>query len=156
MISCAKNYKQTALVGLCGYAGLRVGEALACETNWIDPNSMMITIVGKGDKTRVVPMSSRTWESISSAYVMAVSQNHAHIVPYKDRFARKIITNLGVRAGLRRHISSHELRATFATHVWDTTLDLRVVQELLGHASSNTTEIYTGVDFNKMRNAVEF
>jgi site-specific recombinase XerD len=81
--------------------------------------------------------------------------NQCEVVGLKDRFARRVITELGVRAKLERHTSSHDLRATFATAVYDHTLDQRVVQELLGHSSGTTTEIYIGRSNDQMRKAVE-
>lgn len=156
MIECAKNPQQKALVGLCGFAGLRIGEALSFHSDSIDVHDMYATVRGKGDKTRVVPLSPQAWSTVSTAYVYALQAGGGPLVGYKDRFARKIITNLGVAAKLQRHVSSHDLRATFATCAFDHTLDLRVVQELLGHSNSSTTEIYTGVGMTKMRNAVEF
>jgi len=67
-----------------------------------------------------------------------------------------MITLLGERAGLSRPIASHDLRATFGTAVFNKTGNLRTAQELLGHSSSATTEIYTGVDLKQMRDGVDF
>lgn len=154
MIDVATNNRQKALIALCGYCGCRVAEALSIQPKDFDFSEMNLTIRGKGDKTRVVPVSSLAWE------VLAVPVTHAFVyggtvVGLKDRYARRVITDLGVKAGLKRHISSHDLRATFATAVYDKTLDLRLVQELLGHASSHQTELYTGVSMDNMRKAVE-
>ena len=155
MIAKAKNCEQAAMIALCGYAGTRIGESLSITTDNFDLHDMLLTIRGKGDKTRVVPISKNAWSHMSSAYVLALSKPDLRLVSYKDRFARKIVTTLGERAKLSRPVSSHDLRATFATAIYDKTQDLRLVQELLGHASSSTTEIYTGVSMNKMREAVE-
>lgn len=156
MIDCAKNYQQEALVALGGYMGLRVGESLGLTVANIDIESMLATIRGKGDKTRTVPVSSQAWTHIAPAYAMAMTSQTGHLISYKDRFARHIITHLGMRAKLRRPVSSHDLRATFATAAYDKTGDIRVVQELLGHNSSTTTEIYTGVRLETLREAVDF
>lgn len=156
MIEAAKNAQQAALVGLCGYVGLRVGEALSIRTDDIDMSSMLLTVRGKGDKTRTVPVSDRAWSSISSAYVVALGAEDRRLVRYADRFARQIITNLGTRAGLSRPVKSHDLRATFGTEVFNKSLNLRAVQDLLGHSNSSTTEVYTGVSMDTMRSAVEF
>jgi len=156
MIEQCKNYQQEALVALGGFVGLRVGESLSFTTHMLDLESMLATIRGKGDKTRVVPVSSQAWTLIAPAYAMAMSNETGHLITYKDRFARQIITNLGVKAKLKRHVKSHDLRATFATAAYDKTGDIRVVQELLGHNSSSTTEIYTGVRLETLREAVDF
>ena len=156
MINCAKNTEQESLIALGGLAGCRISESLACTTDWIDLQDMTLTIRGKGDKTRTVPIGPYAWRYMQESYVMAFSKPDKRLISYRDRFARQIVCNLGVRAGLSRRVASHDLRATFATAVYDDTLNLRLVQELLGHASSNTTEIYTGVSMTNMREAVSF
>lgn len=156
MLAVAKNEEQAALIALGGLVGCRVSETLSLTVNSFDLSHMLLTIRGKGDKTRVVPVSDLAWEHISTAMVAAISKPDKRLVSYKDRFARQIVTNLGLRAGLQRKVTSHELRATFATAALAQTSNLRVVQELLGHASSQTTEVYTGVGMAQMREAVQF
>lgn len=156
LIDLAKNAEQKALVALCGLAGLRIGEALNSCTQHFDLHDMMLTIRGKGDKSRVVPVSTACWGAISTAFVDASLRADTHLIRYQDRSARKAITTLGIKAGMSRTISSHDLRATFATAAFDHTKDQRVVQELLGHSSGSTTEIYIGVTRAKMKTAVEF
>jgi site-specific recombinase XerD len=156
MIAKAKNYEQEALTALIGFVGCRVGEALSLTHHHFDVQSMLLTIRGKGDKTRIVPISPHAWQYIQSAYVLAINKEDGKLISYKDRFARQIIKNLGERAKLQRAVSSHDLRATFATAAYDRTQNIRVVQELLGHASSETTEIYTGVTDAALKDAVNF
>lgn len=155
MIAATKRDNQKALIALCGLCGCRVAEALAAKPSHFDIRERTLTIRGKGDKTRIVPVSERAWEVIFPAFTVAFLAGDKEIVGLQDRFARRIITDLGKRAGLRRHISSHDLRATFGTAVYDKTHDLRVTQELLGHSSSTTTELYTLVRSDTMRKAVE-
>lgn len=155
MADLAKNHEQAAIIGLCGFAGLRISEALSTTIPRFDIRNMLVEVRGKGDKTRVVPVSERAWSAISSAYVMAGCRDQKELISYKDRFARKIITNLGEKAGISVPVSSHDLRATFATHVYNKTQNLRLVQELLGHANSSQTEVYTGVLIKSMQEAVE-
>jgi site-specific recombinase XerD len=156
MCEQARNHEQRALVALGGFVGCRISEALSVTTESFDIESLMLTIRGKGDKTRVVPLSQEAWEAIAPAYVMALGKDDRHLISYKDRFARQIVTNLAVKAKLKRHVVSHDLRATFATTALDRIGNIRVVQELLGHASVDTTQIYTGVAMADMRKAVEF
>lgn len=155
MLRNARNYEQRAMVALCGLAGMRLGEVLACRTVWLDTHSMQMTVRGKGDKERIIPISSRCWSLIAEAYAAAMCGD-GYLVHYEDRSARKAITALGRKAELSRPISSHDLRATFATHLLDTGTNLRVVQDLLGHANVTTTEVYTGVTMSAMAEAVEF
>lgn len=157
MADLARTTEQRALVALCGMVGCRIAEALSIRTRDFDLHEMTLTIRGKGDKTRVVPVSSAAWTAISSRYVEAlqVVEGDRRLVTYSDRGARRFLTTVAKKAGCRRTVSSHDLRATLATAAYDSTKDLRAVQEILGHATSATTEIYTGVTMSKMREAVE-
>lgn len=155
LIKVARNDSQRALLALCGLCGLRISEALSiCPQNF-KLAEMMLEVRGKGDKTRFVPVSPEAWDLLIIPVTRAMCENDREVINLKDRFARRVITNLGIKAGLRRHISSHDLRATFATAVYDKTGDIRLVQELLGHSSVETTQLYTGVLLSKMRDAVQ-
>lgn len=156
MIAEAKNCEQSALVGLCGLAGLRISEARSITTDSFDFHRMTLTVRGKGDKTRTIPLSERAWEAMSSAWVRAYDKPDKKLISYSDRVARKAVTGMARRAELSRPVASHDLRATFATIAYGGTKDLRVVQELLGHATSTQTETYTGVSMDRMREAVKF
>ena len=155
LLNIATNERQRALIALCGFCGLRVAEALSVKPSDFDLHEMTLLVRGKGDKRRIVPVSSEAWSVLCNPVTRAFADGDREIVQLKDRFARRIITELGVKAGLKRHISSHDLRSTFGTAVYDKTLDIRVTQELLGHSSSQTTELYTQVTLGKMRGAVE-
>lgn len=155
LINVAANDDQRALVASCGFIGLRIAEALAFKPSWLDTSEMILRVRGKGDKERFVPVSRRAWLAISPAYIAAMSDDRP-IIRYQDRSARKAITSMGRKAGLRRAISSHDLRATYATIMSENGVPIRVIQELLGHANVNTTQIYTGVGFESMMEAVNF
>lgn len=155
LIDVAHQENHKALIALCGLCGCRVAEALSIRPSDFDLEQMLLHIRGKGDKGRHVPVSNRAWDVMALSVTRAFVSENAQVVGLRDRFARQIISDLGERAGLRRHISSHDLRSTFATEIYNRTLDLRLVQELLGHSSSTTTELYTGISQDKMRAAVE-
>lgn len=155
LIEITRNEKQQALIALCGYCGLRVSEALRTEPGDFDLHDMLLTVHGKGDKERIVPVSQAAWEILAVPMTRALCEGGRPVVNLQDRFARRVITELGRKAKLKREISSHDLRATFATAVFDKTKNLRLVQELLGHANSTTTEVYTGVAMSAMKQAVE-
>ena len=157
MMQLARNHEQEALIGLCGYVGLRITEARGICVAHFDIQDQILTVRGKGDKTRYVPLSKKAFNSVLPAYILALDAPEPHrLINYTDRSARHVITTLGKRAGLRRTISSHDLRHTFGTAALDAGANLRVVQELLGHASSQTTEGYTAVRAESMREAVNF
>lgn len=143
------------LIIFTGLHGARVSEARDVKPVDIDLVKRTIKLYGKGGKIRYVPISDYAWKLLLPLIVvpMATAPNEP-IIKIGDRSARAAITELGIRAGLSRLISSHDLRATFATHVYRKTKDIRLVQELLGHASSHQTELYIEVDENSMRSAV--
>lgn len=148
--------QRRALVSLTCQIGLRVSEALSVTPASFDHIERTVTVRGKGDKRRVLPVPAVAWpnlvEAIAGAALVAPT---APLLPWSDRQARRVFTELGAKAGLSRAISSHDGRATFGTHVYRMTNDLRVVQELMGHSSARTTEVYTEVNMNGMRKAVE-
>lgn len=156
MIEQARDNRQKALVALTGLVGCRVSEALTVGPESFDYHQRTLTIRGKGDKTRVVPLSRLAWTHLATAVAEAILNQNPYIVGYKDRFARQVISSLAVKAGLKRHTASHDMRATLATEMHNRSKNLRAVQEYLGHASSHTTEVYTGVSHQQMRDGVEF
>jgi site-specific recombinase XerD len=149
------NPIQRALLALCGLCGCRVGEALQCRPSDFDFECRVLTIHGKGSKDRIVPISNAAWNALASAYTQALMDGDVPLIRFSDRYARDCISELGRRVRLKRHIKSHDLRATFATEVYNKTMDIRLVQELLGHSDVKTTQIYTGISIDKMRKAVE-
>jgi site-specific recombinase XerD len=116
---------------------------------------MTLTVYGKGEKERIVPISNAAWEIIQIPVIRSFVGEDAPVVGLRDRYARAVITRLAVQAGLRRRVSSHDLRATFATAVYDKTLDQKLVQDLLGHSYGSTTEIYLGRSTHQLRDGVE-
>lgn len=156
MLHVAKSEQQRALVALCGFLGCRVSEALATKPSNFDLDRMILRVLGKGEKVRYVPISSEAWDTLASPVIMAMMTSiDTPVVGLEDRVARGNITQMGVRAGLARHVASHDLRATFATAIYDKTKDMRLVQQLLGHSSVETTQIYVGTQMAHMREAVE-
>lgn len=155
MVAVCKNENQQALICLCGMLGLRVSEALFVRPSHFELNDMVLTVHGKGEKIRLVPISSEAWDILSTPVTRAFISGDALVVGLRDRFARKVITDCAERACLKRRVSSHDLRATFGTEVFNHTLNIRIVQDLLGHSSVETTQIYTGVNAKQMRDAVE-
>lgn len=154
MIAEARTTEQSALVAFCGFIGTRVHEARAARPSHFDLINMELKILGKGDKVRYVPVSEEAWGVLAAPVTAAFLNNDALIVPLHDRVARGNITQMGRRAGLQRPVSSHDLRATFATAVYDKTKDMRLVQELLGHSSVETTQVYVGVRRKALHDAV--
>lgn len=155
MILHAEQPNYACVVALCGMAGTRIGESLTVKPSDFDLTHMMLNIHGKGKRERRVPISPECWEVISHSVMTAFCSGHdLPIVGLKDRFARATITRLGRKAGMSRAVSSHDLRATFATELYNRTLDQRLVQEILGHASQDQTSLYIGRTLDHMHEGV--
>lgn len=153
MIASTRNPRHRALCVLTGVLGLRVDEAVNVKPSDFDLNEMELKVRGKGDKTRVVPVTPFVWKHIERAYDMAV-KNGTTLVRLSNSGARKAIPRHGRNAGLSRPIRSHDMRSTAATAMYAATHDLRATQEVLGHANAQTTQRYTLVSKNAMRAAV--
>lgn len=154
MIEVAAKDTHRALVAMCGLAGLRISEALISKPSDWELHQMQLKVHGKGGKIRYVPIQDELWSCCSMAVTQAFIDGDRVIVNLHDRAARKVITRLAVKAQLKRHVKSHDLRATYATGLLDAGVNIRVVQELLGHESVETTQIYTGVKAKQLRDAV--
>lgn len=147
----AGNLKHRCLLTLIYSAGLRVGEAIRLELADIDPERMMIHIRGgKGKKDRYSVLSPVAWRLLEDyrrrhdpRRFVFEGREPGH--PYSVRSAQKIFEDAVRTAGVRKRVSIHSLRHAFATHLLEQGTDLRFIQELLGHSSSKTTEIYTHV-----------
>lgn len=155
MIRAAENDRYVVLVAGGGFLGLRVAETLSLRPSSFDLKRMVVTVRGKGDKERSIPISDECWELIQMEVFRAFAAGDDRlIVNLKDRFARSTITRLGEKAKLRRRVSSHDLRATFATELYNRTQDQRLVQLLLGHASMDQTSLYIGMTDSTLRQGV--
>lgn len=157
---CYDEEDKRTLVGLCGLLGLRVNEAVTVTVGDVNFYERTLTVRGKGDKTRVLPIPDRLFEvilprivEVGTTHEVEDQRNAVRLVPLHERSARRFITSVAAEAQMSRPVSSHDLRATFATAAYNKCKDLRAVQELLGHSDSKTTEIYTGVTMDSMRNA---
>lgn len=140
-------------VALCGLAGLRISESLLLPPANIDFPHKRIKVLGKGNKERIVPMSPRLAGVLLEPTIRALGQ--PTLITMKDRLARRSITRLGKRAGIAYDVASHQLRATFATHLSAIGVPLRTIQEILGHANVTQTEVYTAVNLQQMADAVK-
>jgi integrase/recombinase XerD len=155
-----------ALVELLYGAGLRVSEAVGLERGGVDLDDRFVRTIGKGGKERVVPMGSYAVKAVEDYLVRArpalaaegrtgarggVLFLNARGGALSRQSAWSILRTAAERAGLTEEASPHTLRHSFATHLLDGGADVRVVQELLGHASVTTTQVYTLVTVDKLR-----
>lgn len=156
MFRVCQNLDQTVLIALCGLVGLRIAEALALGSGDIDLRERIIKIRGKGDVVRHVPLSPRAHSLIFDRVAERFVNGGGMLLTYNERSARRIITQIAQRAGIERSVSSHDLRATFATMAYARSKDIMAVARLLGHSNTKTTMIYIGTSRETMRNAASF
>jgi integrase len=156
LLDGCKTDMQRALIALLGLEGMRLHEALDIDVKDFDLNEMTIAVWGKGDKTRIIPITEKAWEYLAPRIISAMLANSPKLITYSDRGARTFITELGVSAGVSRPIASHDLRATFATLAYNHCQDIVLVQAWMGHSDVNTTQGYIGTKIEDMRKAGEF
>jgi len=155
----AVSIRDRALLELLYAAGLRISEAVGLDMDDIDLEEALVRVVGKGDRERQVPVGevAIVWLTLYVAEVRPVWLERRpgerrrggplFLSIRGDRFDRRraweMLVAAARQAGLKDGISPHTLRHSFATHLLEGGADLRIVQELLGHASINTTQLYT-------------
>ncbi|MEW6698571.1 MAG: tyrosine recombinase XerC [Bacillota bacterium] len=153
--------RDRALLELLYATGIRVSELVTLDRHDIELNRGYLRVMGKGSKERLVPIHDRAVAALEH-YMRHVRPGIAQqdcsslFVNYKgtrlsDRGVRKIIDKYCRQVGLNNNISPHAIRHSFATHLLDNGADLRSVQELLGHVSLSTTQIYTHVTKQKLK-----
>ena len=154
--------RDRALLEVLYATGARISEAVGLRTDALEPALGVLRLTGKGDKTRLVPLGARarealtTWlETWRTGLPGAVGRPEVFLTrtgrPMDRTAAWRRVKALALRAGIRAELSPHTLRHSFASHLVAGGADLRAVQELLGHASIRTTEVYTHLDAEQVR-----
>jgi integrase/recombinase XerC len=136
--------------------GMRIGELHMLNIQDIDFNTGLIRVLGKGNKTRIIPVGKSALDAIQTyradlkkkCPAVFLNKNFARL---GRRSIRRILDKVVLECGLGLKISPHTLRHTFfATHMLDSGADLRGIQEILGHASLSTTQVYTHVSMDRL------
>lgn len=147
------NVRDRAILEVLYGCGLRVSEACALKLS--DIYRDFVRIIGKGDKERLVPLGEKAAEALENwKSVRPEPAQGAEDYVFLNRFGEplsrvsvfKMLKTAALRAGVTKEISPHTFRHSFATHLLENGADLRAVQEMLGHESILTTEIYTHID----------
>lgn len=159
-------HRDRALIETLYSCGLRVSELCGLRHSWLHFGERYIRVVGKGDKERLVPIGPTAIRCIDQ-YLDFERVHLPHKAQAEDMVflnARgralsrmavfNLVKRLAVAAGIRKTISPHTFRHSFATHLVEGGADLRAVQEMLGHASITTTEIYTHLDREYLRSNI--
>ena len=171
-----ETVRDAAIIELLYSSGLRLSELLGIDAapsqdrayesaGWLDWDSAEVTVLGKGGKRRSVPVgvaamtSLRTWLEIrqqlqpeQATPALFLSGSNRRLSP---RTVQARLRSLAIRAGLPTHVHPHMMRHSFASHVLQSSHDLRAVQEMLGHASIASTQIYTALDFQHLAQAYD-
>lgn len=162
-IKDAFSARNKAILELLYSSGLRISELVNLELKSIDFDDCVIRVFGKGSKERIVPMNDYAIDALKE-YIetyrslmikdeinnFVFLNNHGKIMTRQGVF--KMIKKECLVKGIRKNISPHTLRHTFATHLLQNGADLRVIQEILGHSDISTTQIYTHVTNEKLKN----
>ena len=151
--------RDKAIMELFYSSGLRLAELVGLNLGDVDRGDRTVRVLGKGSKTRVVPvgkhalnaiarwLKERTGLAASGEPALFVSNRGARL---GARAIQKRVAGWARRQGVGRHVHPHLFRHSFATHLLESSQDLRGVQELLGHANISTTQVYTHLDFQHL------
>lgn len=145
------NVKHRCMLSLIYSCGLRRSELLKMKPEHIQSNRGLILIkAAKGRKDRMVPLSEKTLELLRTYYKkyrpsIWLFEGQDKGEPYHERSLSEVLHQATKRAGIKKPVTLHWLRHSYATHLLEAGVDIRYIQELLGHNSSKTTEIYTHV-----------
>jgi integrase/recombinase XerD len=159
----ALSMRNAALLELLYGTGARISEAVGLDVDDLDVESGAVRLLGKGSKQRIVPLGSYA-KAACGAYLTRARPSLAAVGRSSpavflnargSRLSRQsawtVLKRAAAKAGVTSAVSPHTLRHSFATHLLDGGADVRVVQELLGHASVTTTQVYTMVTVDRLR-----
>jgi len=159
-ISTSIGLRDKAIAELFYSSGLRLSELVDCNLNDLDVQTRMARVTGKGSKTRIVPVGRKAlqaieaWLKIRSDWLKGVELDALFITKQKKRLSNRSVQKRlevwGKRIGLNASLHPHKFRHSCATHILESSGDIRAVQELLGHADISTTQVYTHLDFQKL------
>ena len=149
--------RDRAMFELFYSSGLRLAELAGLDLDDVDLRSGEAQVTGKGRKTRIVPVGRQALDALSAWLplrlplardtALFISQRGSRLSP---RSVQLRLNRWALQAGLGQHVHPHMLRHAFATHVLQSSGDLRAVQEMLGHASISTTQVYTHLDWQHL------
>jgi integrase/recombinase XerD len=151
-----RGLRDRALLELAYAAGLRVSELVGLTRGDLNMDLGLVRCVGKGSKERIVPVGRPALEAVKAYLASRRDAAPALFLGNKGQALNRIscwriVQRYARQAGIRERISPHTFRHSFATHLLDGGADLRAIQELLGHASIATTQIYTHVTTDRLR-----
>ncbi|MCX8013600.1 MAG: tyrosine-type recombinase/integrase, partial [Rectinema sp.] len=163
-----RDVRDKALLEVMYSSGCRVSELCAMELARIDLKAGTVKVKGKGSKERIVFLCESALYAVRQYLARRASlmlrlgvAEHGRLfinakgTPLSTRGAEKIVERRRQEAGIQKHLTPHTFRHSFATHLVAAGADMRVVQEMLGHSSISTTQIYAHVDMERLRKVYE-
>lgn len=161
-LSKQEGQRNKAIIEVLYGSGLRVSELINLLISNIYTKDGYMLVEGKGSKQRLVPLSSRSLEEIElwmiDRHLLMVKKGHEDFLFLNRRGSRltramifTIVKDLAEKAGIHKNVSPHTFRHSFATHLLENGANLRAIQQLLGHESITTTELYTHMDIHYLR-----
>jgi integrase/recombinase XerD len=160
IIMAPVNLKHRTMLTLIYGCGLRRGELLALQPADVQSaRNLLLVRQSKGKKDRVVPITEKLIQLLREYYLsfrprVWLFEGQVPGTPYDERSLQLVLKSAVVRAGISKPVTLHWLRHSYATHLLESGTDLRYIQELLGHNSSRTTEIYTHVSIPSLKNII--
>jgi integrase/recombinase XerD len=157
ILNAHSNLKHKTMLSLIYSCGLRCGELLALQPVHIDSKRNLVLLKSaKGKKDRITPLSPKILEMLRDYYKVFkpttyLFEGQISGSPYDSRSLQLVLKQALKKVGIQKPVTLHWLRHSFATHLLESGTDLRYIQELLGHNSSRTTEIYTHVSTKSIR-----
>ncbi len=165
-LSKAEGQRNRAVIEMLYSCGLRVSELCGLKISDLYLKEQFIRVTGKGDKQRLVPVSSRAVAELEAYFEdrsgIEIKRGYEDYVFISERLKKplsritvfRIIKELAGNAGIKKSVSPHTFRHSFATHLLEGGANLRVIQAMLGHESISTTEIYTHIDSTRLREEI--
>ncbi|HML06004.1 MAG TPA: site-specific tyrosine recombinase/integron integrase, partial [Methanobacterium sp.] len=154
------NLRNKVILALLYSSGLRVSELVTLQTDNVDLHERTMRIRGKGEKDRIVLFDDET-KILIEDYIdktgedyefLFVNRSGNHLTP---RYIQMMIKTHAEKAGIKKKVTPHILRHSFATHLLKNGVDIRAIQQLLGHSNLSTTQIYTSVDMQTLKNVYD-
>lgn len=154
------NLRNKVILALLYSSGLRVSELVTLQTDYVDLRERTIRIRGKGEKDRIVLFDDKTkvliedyvQKKAQDSIYLFVNRSGNHLTP---RYIQMMIKTHAQKAGIKKKVTPHILRHSFATHLLKNGVDIRAIQQLLGHSNLSTTQIYTSVDMQTLKNVYD-
>jgi integrase/recombinase XerD len=148
LLENADNYRDKLIIKFLFYTGVRVSELIKIKKSDIIFEEGFVKVYGKGGKERIVPIPKELLNELKD-YINKI--NTENIFPLSSRQVERIIKNIAKKAGINKKVTPHVLRHSLATTLLSKGVDIRYIQEILGHSSLNITQIYTHVVPNQLK-----